>query len=79
MAKKKAYRVSGVFKTRGGRTQDFSKEVLCESKKAAEEKTFSDIGSRHRVKRRDMRINEITKLKPEEIENQRIRYKIEGE
>lgn len=78
MAKMKAFRVSGVFKSKG-RAQDFNKEVLCESKKAAEEKILSDIGSRHRVKRRDISIMGVQQLKPEEIENPIIRYKVEGE
>ena len=37
------------------------------------EKIYSELGSRHRVKRRDITITEIAEIKPEEATNLELR------
>lgn len=53
------YEVKGYFKM--GRTshQKFTKQVEAENEEFAKEKIYSIIGSKHRVKRRNIEIKEI--------------------
>ncbi|TFF92631.1 hypothetical protein EU546_07355 [Candidatus Thorarchaeota archaeon] len=37
------------------------------------ERLFSELGSRHRVKRRDITIKEIKEIKPEELQSLELR------
>jgi len=64
----KGFRIKGSFKDVRS-AQTFSIEVAAENADAAKEKALSLLGSKHRQKRRDIRIDEITELKPEEITN----------
>lgn len=74
----KAFRVTGKFRM-GSRFVDFTKEVASENKNSAIEKIYSDIGSRHKTKRKKIEIETITELDPEEIENVYVREKMEAE
>ena len=43
----------------------FSRELLGEKEAHVREKILSELGSRHRVKRREITISEIKEIKPE--------------
>ena len=71
----KGFRIRGSFKDIRN-DQSFSIEVAAEDADAAKEKTLSVLGSKHRLKRRDIRIDEITELKPEEITNLVVEHQV---
>ncbi len=74
----KAYRVKGEFLMKNV-WQPFSKEVVGENEEAAKEKILSIIGSRHKVKRRFIKIAEIKELQKDEIEDPIVKYILERE
>ncbi|RLF49894.1 MAG: 50S ribosomal protein L18a [Thermoplasmata archaeon] len=74
----KAFRVHGEFKM-GERWQKFSKEVAANSEEDALEYIYSVFGSRHRVKRRDIVIREVSSLALEDIEDPLVKYLVERE
>jgi len=45
----------------------FTRELLGDKESHIQEKILSELGSRHRVKRKDITITEIKEIKPEEI------------
>ncbi len=69
----KVYRIKGWFKTRKNTVHHFVKEVRALKKEHALEIIYSEIGSKHRVKRRLIRIEEIREIKPEEAKDHMIR------
>jgi len=73
----KAYRIKGMFLMKNV-WQPFSKEIAAENEEDAKEQIFSIMGSRHRVKRKMMKIESITELKGDEIENSVVKYRVEG-
>ena len=68
----KIWRAKGAYK-KNKRTFTFSKELLAEKDSHVREKILSELGSRHRVKRRDIDIAEIKEIKPEEVTNMDLR------
>jgi large subunit ribosomal protein LX len=56
--------------------QKFSIEIAAENAEAAKETALSVMGSKHRLKRREIKIDEITELKPDEITNHTVQYKV---
>jgi len=78
VVKMKAYRVKGEFLMKNV-WQPFSKEVVGENEEAAKEKILSIIGSRHKVKRRFIKIAEIKELQKDEIEDPIVKYILERE
>ncbi len=71
----KAFKVTGSFRM-GRKPSPFTKEVAAKDKKAAEESIFSDLGSKHKVKRYDITIDKVTELKPDEVTDSAISFKI---
>jgi len=69
----KIYRVKGWFKTPKNTVHRFVKEVRALKKEHALELIYSEIGSKHRVKRRLIRIEEVREVKPEEVEDPVVR------
>jgi len=59
------------------RWQPFKKEVVSTSKPKAREKVLSIIGSKHGVKRRMIKIEEVNEIPPEEVENAVVKYLLE--
>lgn len=53
--------------------QVFVKELLALSEQRAMERIYSEVGSRHKVKRNLIHIEEIVEIKPEEAKDLRIR------
>ncbi len=68
----KVWRVVGEYRKKG-RTFIFRKEVLAPKETHAREKVYSDLGSRHRVKRRDIRFTEVVEIRPEEVTSIELR------
>ncbi|MFX1597484.1 MAG: 50S ribosomal protein L18Ae [Promethearchaeota archaeon] len=61
MSSVKNFIIKGVFKKKD-RTYDFSKLVRALRKEDAIEKIYTDLGSNHRVKRRDIEIKAIEEI-----------------
>ncbi|MFP3872029.1 MAG: 50S ribosomal protein L18Ae [Candidatus Aenigmatarchaeota archaeon] len=77
----KIYRVKGKFRMgrRKGDWQRFSKEVISDSEEEAIEIIFSLLGSKHRVKRTNIKLYEIGEVDEEEVEDHLIKSKLEME
>ena len=77
MSAKKAKRSTTVFKItgnfkKGKKTQDFTKEVMGENKQQVKEYIYSIMGSKHRVKRREITISKIEELPMDKVTDQII-------
>ncbi len=57
----------------------FIKEILAEKSEHAVERAYSEIGSKHRVKRCHMKISKVEEIAPEEIENPILKKLVTGE
>lgn len=77
----KVHKVMGKFRMskKKGEWQRFSKEVVSEDEEAAIEKIYSLFGSKHRVKRTNIKIYDTEEVDEDEIENNLIQEKIEAE
>ena len=51
----------------------FRKEIRAVSPENAKEKVYTDIGSKHRAKRHQVRIQKVEEVSSEEIENPLVR------
>lgn len=51
----------------------FTRELLGEKEAHIREKILSELGSRHRVKRKSITISEIKEIKPEDVKNLELR------
>jgi len=60
------YRIEGEIRSRGEITP-FSREVMAVKPEDALELVYSEVGSKHRAKRREIFIVSMRELKPEEI------------
>lgn len=72
----KAYRVVGKFLMKDV-WQPFNKEVIGKDEEEAKEKVYSIMGSRHKVKRRMIKIEEVKELQKGEIKDAVVKYIIE--
>ena len=73
----KAFKVTGTFKM-GREKQAFTKEVACERKEEATELIFSDLGSRHKVKRYNIKIEKVEEISPDDINDSVVAFKAGG-
>ena len=73
----KAFKVSGTFKL-GRVMQHFNKEVASDSPETAKETVISTFGSKHRLKRRQIAIESISILPPDQIEDPEVAYRVKG-
>jgi len=67
----KAYRVSGIAPF-GSMRQKFSLDFAAENKEDAEHQAYSTIGSRHKAKRRTIKIETIKEIDPRTSTEPRI-------
>ena len=74
----KVFRVTGKIHKPNLNTS-FAKEVIAEKSEHAVEKVYTEIGSKHRVKRFQMTISQVEEVKPEEIENPILKKLVVGE
>lgn len=65
------YRIRGWFK-QGLYRQKFTRELLALSKEHALERVYSELGSRHKLKRNLIHIEEVVEIKPEEVTDPRV-------
>ena len=73
----KGFRAKGSFKdTRS--MQVFTVEVAAENEDAAKEKVLSNLGSRHKLKRWEITIDEIKELAPGDITDRLVEYEVGG-
>ncbi|MBN2228087.1 MAG: 50S ribosomal protein L18a [Candidatus Thorarchaeota archaeon] len=68
----KIWRVSGEYKKKKRKFR-FSRELLADKEAHVRERIMSELGSRHKVRRIEISINEIKELKPEEVTNLDLR------
>jgi len=74
----KAFRVTGSFMM-GKKIQSFTKEVISKDKNQATEFIISDLGSKHKVKRYNIKIAEVKELKPDEVTDSIVSFKLGGQ
>ncbi|RDE16537.1 MAG: 50S ribosomal protein L18a [Candidatus Thorarchaeota archaeon] len=70
-----AWSVTGTYR-KNKHTFKFAKELIGEKESHIRERTLSDIGSRHRIRRRDIEISEIKQLKPAEVKSLELRRRL---
>jgi large subunit ribosomal protein LX len=68
----KIFRVKGWFQ-KPWQKQVFVKELPALSEQQAMERIYSEVGSKHKVKRNLLHIEEIVEIKPEEAKDPRIK------
>ena len=73
---KKAYKINGKF-LMGEDWQYFTKEVIAQNEKKAMEILLSELGSKHRVKRRSIFIKEVIEVSSDQIESPVVKYLLE--
>lgn len=56
----------------------FAKEVAADSPEGAVERVVSDLGSKHSLPRRRIRIKEVTPLAPDKVSDPVVRFRLEG-
>lgn len=79
MSDLKVFRIAGEFMM-GTRWQPFSKEFLAKDEKESVEFAYSILGSKHKVKRKFIRIEKIEEIKNvEEIKNPAIKERLSSE
>ncbi len=61
----RAFRASGTFRT-GKRDQPFSVDIVATNQDDALERVMSNFGSKHRVRRRFILVDEISEIDPSE-------------
>ena len=69
-----AYRATGEFKTGKFSWQKFSVEVAAENEAGVTEQVYSNLGSRHKLNRQQIKINEIKSIAGEEITNPVVKH-----
>lgn len=74
----KVFRVTGEIRKPNLKTQ-FRKEVIAVKPEHAVEKVYSELGSRHRVKRFHIKISKVEEVAPQDIEDPLIRKILIGE
>ncbi|HUV24483.1 MAG TPA: 50S ribosomal protein L18Ae [Methanomassiliicoccales archaeon] len=72
----RAFRVIGTFKI-DKKWKDFKLEVAAEDVEGATDKVLSTLGSRHRLNRKEIQIQDIAEISVEDISNPTVRYLVE--
>ncbi|MDR3282558.1 MAG: 50S ribosomal protein L18a [Candidatus Methanoplasma sp.] len=71
----KAFRVIGSYADPRKR-QPFTMELSAVDETAVRERALSTLGSKHRLKRRDIDITEVTELSVDQITNPVVKYEV---
>jgi large subunit ribosomal protein LX len=74
----KVFRVTGEIVKPNLKTP-FSKEIVCEKPEQAREKVYSELGSKHRVKRFHIKITNVEEVAVDKIENPFLKKIVAGE
>jgi large subunit ribosomal protein LX len=78
MNKVKVFKVTGEISKPNLKTS-FKKEVIAIKSEHAVEKIYAELGSRHRVKRFQIKIAKVEEVPPEQIENPLLKKLVVGE
>ncbi|MBX5321721.1 MAG: 50S ribosomal protein L18Ae [Candidatus Bathyarchaeota archaeon] len=78
MSEVKVFRVMGEIQKPNLKTP-FRKEVIAVKPEHAVEKVYTELGSRHRVKRFHIKISKVEEVAPQDIEDPLIRKIVVGE
>ena len=78
MIKVKVFRVTGEINKPKLKTP-FAKEVVVDKPEHAVERVYAEIGSKHRVKRFQIKIAKVEEVPTEEIENPLLKKIVTGE
>ena len=73
-----AYRAVGALKTGKFSWQKFSLELAADDEAQVTEQVSSNLGSRHKLKRQQIRIDEITLLDKDSITDITVQYLVGG-
>ena len=71
----KPFRVSGRLPM-GRKTQRFSKEIAARDSDHAVELVLSDLGSKHRLRRRRIEVTEVVELPPDQVTDPVTRHRM---
>ena len=71
----KAFRVTGTYAD-PRKTQPFSVEMAAEDEAAVREKALSTIGSKHKLKRWQINITDVSEIPADEVVNHVVKYQI---
>ncbi|MEM3458494.1 MAG: 50S ribosomal protein L18Ae [Candidatus Bathyarchaeia archaeon] len=74
----KVFRVSGEIQKPNLKTS-FKKEVVAMKPEHAIEKVYTELGSKHRVKRYHIKIANVEEIQPQDIENPLLKKLVVGE
>jgi len=74
----KVFRVIGEVRKSNWKTP-FEKEVVALKPEHAVEKVYTELGSKHRVKRFHIKIDKVEEIAPNEVEDPLIRKLLAGE
>jgi large subunit ribosomal protein LX len=74
----KVFRVTGEI-SKPNLATPFAKEVLAEKSEHAVEKIYTEIGSKHRVKRHHIKITETIEVQGDQIQNVVLKKIVLGE
>jgi large subunit ribosomal protein LX len=78
MKKMKVFRVTGEIRKPNLKTS-FKKEVVAIKPEHAVEKVYAELGSKHRIKRFQIKIASVEEIPPEEIANPLLKKLVTGE
>ena len=67
----KAYRATGTFRS-GKREQPYTLDVVADNEEVARELVNSNFGSRHRVKRRFVNIEDLSEIDPSDSQEPKV-------
>ncbi len=74
----KGFQAVGSYKA-GHNWQDFKIQFAAEDIEAAKERAISTLGSRHKVKRWEIKLDSMEELSNDQITNNVVKYIVEGE
>jgi len=74
----KVFKVSGEICKPNLKTR-FKKEIIAIKPEHAIEKVYTELGSKHRVKRFQIKIEKVEEVPPQEIENPLLKKLVTGE
>ena len=74
----KVFRVTGEIKKPNLKTT-FKKEIIAVKAEHAVEKVYTELGSRHRVKRFHIKITSVEEVPPDQIEDPTLKKLVTGE
>lgn len=74
----KVFRVTGEIHKPNFRTS-FRKELIADKAEHAVERVYTELGSKHRVKRFHIRVDSVSEVQPDEIENPLLKKFVMGE